>query len=198
MFLVKKEGQKSWKQMKYVEDITEENLESVFFESEVYRLIRVDKQGALEVQKQKMVDALRKQQEEIANQLKKLGALEERVPHSNVSINKEVEQLNEKKEGIDIPEPITVTYNDDGVAEPSKPTFTSLESKNKTPINPSTGEEYTKEQLREVYMEFNDMAEGREEISHVTMGDNAFIVNMSHDIKLSPTHRGIPLIKNML
>lgn len=175
MFIAKKKDTKSWKNCKYLDNLSEEDLTDLFEENEVYRLQEVTKDNALEVQKKKVLDDLMKKQQELANQIAELSG--QKV---NMNISPVVQE----------------------VAKPNV-TFLKETEANTTikvevpvlPTNPTTNKSYTQEEFIRAYGEFKDMAEKREEVVNVQLGTGKFIVELTDDIKLANTHRGIPLHK---
>ena len=205
MFVVKKNNTKSFRHSKVVDNITEEELDELFADdNEVFSMVKLTKETALEVQKAKDIENLHKQQQEIQAKLAKLsGQGTPESPAPVVAPRPEVHFLSEEEKNKADP---TFTPATPTVVAPPKENGENIKvegqpytiKKDTYPMNPETRQPYTKQEYHKMYNEFKDMAERREEVFGVIVGPDSFTVQLTGDIKLATTHRGIPLKKQFV
>lgn len=175
MYICRKKGAKSFRQNKYVDDITEDNVEELFSDYEVYQLNKVTKENALEVQKDKILKSLIEQQKELSNRINELN-----------NIKKDSEKVETKV----VNQPVKFLKDN-----PINLNNTTFETSVQYPINPKTKKDYTQEEFNDVYNEFKVIAEQNDSVVSVSLGKGNFLVELTDDIKLANNHRGIPLHK---
>lgn len=176
MYICRKKGAKSFRQNKYISDITEDNIEELFTDYEVYQLNKVTKENALEVQKDKILKSLIEQQEELSRRINELN--------------------NIKKDNDQVETPVVsqpVKFLKDSPINLNNTTFETPSVK--YPLNPKTKKDYTQEEFNDVYNEFKVIAEQNDSVVSVSLGKGNFLVELTEDIKLAANHRGIPLLK---
>jgi|SaaInlStandDraft_1057018.scaffolds.fasta_scaffold02208_9 hypothetical protein len=201
MFVVKKDNTKSFRHARLIENITEDNLDEIFEDgNEVFSMSKLTKEEALAVQKQKDIQDLYAKQQEIQAQLAKLsgqGTPDQPAPVVAPQVHFLSEEEKNKADPNFTPATPTppVVAKSENIPVPNKP-FTV--KKDTYPTNPETKKPYTKQEYMKTYQEFKDMAEKREEVASVLVTPHGFKVELVEDIKLAPTHRGIPLRKDFV
>jgi hypothetical protein len=181
MFISKKKNTKSFKQCKYTEDLDSDNLDELFDDNDVYRLVPVDKDNAIEVQNQKILDNLMLQQKKLADEIAKLSG-------------KKITLTEHTVQQSTVPDASFVSE------QPQNNQPLVFQDKNVYPKNPETGETYVKKDFIRAYGEFKEMAEENEKVVNVVMNGSKgkFVIELVEDIPMSTNHRGIPLEKKFI